>query len=141
MFTVIWNPLGFRVIDKLPTVAKMDSGYFTTNILGPLEQKVFPTGRNPDAKRLTIFLENRSIHMSPTTEEYIRQHNMIRLQHPPYSPDSASSDFFLFPTIKEKPKDLQVADEDNLFYRLQDISNSISGKNSINSLAHRSTGS
>jgi hypothetical protein len=28
-----------------------------------------------------------------------------------------------------------------LFYRLQDISNSISGKNSINSLAHRSTGS
>jgi hypothetical protein len=37
MFTMMWTPLGFHIVDKLPTGAKMDSGYFTTNILGPLE--------------------------------------------------------------------------------------------------------
>jgi histone-lysine N-methyltransferase SETMAR len=98
---------------------------FTTNVLGPLEQKLFPTGGNPHAKRLTIHLDNSSIHTSRTTEEYIRQHNMIRLQHPPYSPDLARSDFDLFPTIKEKPKDIQMADDENLSYRLHELFNSI----------------
>jgi CRISPR/Cas system endoribonuclease Cas6 (RAMP superfamily) len=53
---------------------------------------------------------------------------MIRIQHPPYSPDLAFNEFYLFPTIKEKPKDIQMADEENLFYRLQEILNSVSGK-------------
>jgi hypothetical protein len=118
MFPVIWNSLAFHVIDKLWTGAKMESDYFTPNILGPLEQKVFPTGRNPHAKRLTIHLHHCSIHTSRTTEECIRQNNMIRLQHPPYSPDLRPSDFYLFQTIKEKPKDIQMADEEDLFYPL-----------------------
>jgi hypothetical protein len=58
MFTVLWNPLGFHVIDKLPTGARMNSEDFTTNILAPLEQKIFPSGRKPHAKRLTIHLDN-----------------------------------------------------------------------------------
>jgi histone-lysine N-methyltransferase SETMAR len=106
----------------------MDSDYFTTNILGPLKQKVFPTGRHPQAKRLTIHLDNCSIHTGRTTEEYIRHQNMIRLQHPPYSPDLAPNDFDLFPTIKEKLKGIQMVDEEDLFFRLQEILNSISRK-------------
>jgi hypothetical protein len=106
----------------------MDSGYFTTNVIGPLEQKVSPTGRNPHAKRLTIQLDNCSIHASRTTDGYIRQGNMIRLQHLPYSPDLAPSDFYLFLRIKEKLKDIQMADEEDLFSRLQEILNSISRK-------------
>jgi hypothetical protein len=106
----------------------MDSDYFTATILGPLEQTVFPTGRNPHAKRLTIHSDNRLIHTNRTTEEYITQDHMIRVQHPPCSPDLAPSDCFLFPTIKEKLKDIHMVDEEDLFCRLQDILNSISGK-------------
>jgi hypothetical protein len=122
MFTVIWNPLGFHVTNKLLTGAKMDSDYFTPNTLGIVEQKVFPTGGNPHAKRLTMHLDNCSIQTSRTTEKYIRQHNMIRLQHPLYSLDLASIYFYLFPTIKEKLKDIQMVGEEDLFYRLQEIS-------------------
>jgi hypothetical protein len=125
MFTVIWNSFGFHVIDKLRTGGKMESDYFTTNILGPLEQKVLPTGPNPQARRLTIHLENCSIHTSRITEKYIKQHDMIRLQHPPYSLDLAPSDFYLLPTIKEKLKDIQMVDEEDLFHRLQEILNNI----------------
>jgi hypothetical protein len=106
----------------------MDSDYFATNIIGTVEQKVFPTGGNPHAKRSTIHLDNCSIQTSRTTEECIRQDNMIRLQHPLSSLDLAPSDFYLFPTIKEKPKDIQMVDEEDLFYRLQQILNSISRK-------------
>jgi hypothetical protein len=53
---------------------------------------------------------------------------MIRLQHPPYSPDLSPSQFYLFPTINEKPKDIQMVDEEDLLCRLQQILNSVSGK-------------
>jgi hypothetical protein len=58
MFTVIWNPLGFQAVDKLLTGTKINSDYFITNIFEPLEQKIFPNGRKPHAKRLTVPLDN-----------------------------------------------------------------------------------
>jgi hypothetical protein len=53
------------------------------------------------------------------------EHNMIRLKHPPDSPDLAPSDFYLFLTIKEKPTDIQMVDEKDLFYRLRELLNRI----------------
>jgi hypothetical protein len=45
MFTIMWNPLGFHVIDKLPDSVTMNAIYFTENIMGPLEGKIFSDGR------------------------------------------------------------------------------------------------
>jgi hypothetical protein len=33
MFTIIWNPTGFYVVDRVPNDAKMNSDYFVTSIL------------------------------------------------------------------------------------------------------------
>jgi histone-lysine N-methyltransferase SETMAR len=93
IFTVIWNPLGFQVVDKLPTGTKMNGDYFVTNILEPLEQKIVPNERKPHARRLTVHLDNCSIHTSGASEVLMTEHNMIRLKHPPYSPDLAPIDF------------------------------------------------
>jgi hypothetical protein len=46
---------------------------------------------------------------------------MRRMPQPPYSPDRVSSDFYLFPTVKEKLERTQVADEDQFFESLQAI--------------------
>jgi hypothetical protein len=106
MFIVIGNPLGFHVIDQLPTCAKINSDYFTTNIVVPLEQKIFPDGRKLNIKRLTIRLDSCSIHTSRATEIYATEHNVIRLKHSPYSPDLAPSDFDFFPITKERLTDI-----------------------------------
>jgi hypothetical protein len=45
MLTNVWNPVGFRVIGKLSDDFTMKANYFTENILGPLEAKIFPDGR------------------------------------------------------------------------------------------------
>jgi hypothetical protein len=42
--------------------------------------------------------------------------------HPPYSYDLMSSDFELFPIVKEKFERIQLADEDQFFESLEDIS-------------------
>jgi hypothetical protein len=52
-------------------------------------------------------------------------HNMVRLQHPLYSLDLAPSDFYLFPIVKEKLNDIEMVDEECLFYRLQELLNDI----------------
>jgi hypothetical protein len=46
---------------------------------------------------------------------------MRRMPQPPYSSDLAPSDFYLFPTVKEKLERTQVADEDHFFESLQAI--------------------
>jgi hypothetical protein len=43
------------------------------------------------------------------------------MPHLPYVPDLATSDFDLFPTVKEKLERTQVADEDQFFESLQAI--------------------
>jgi hypothetical protein len=125
VFTVTWNALGFQVVDKLPTGIKMNSDYFITNILDPLEQKIFPNGRKPYAKRLTVHLGNCSIHTSWVGEVFIAEQNMIWFKHPPDSPDLAPSDFYLFPIIKERLADIQIVDEKDLFDRLRALLNEI----------------
>jgi hypothetical protein len=42
MFTIIWNPTGFYVVDILLNDIKMKSDYFVTNIFISLEQMIFP---------------------------------------------------------------------------------------------------
>jgi histone-lysine N-methyltransferase SETMAR len=90
----------------------MNNVYFVTNILTPLEKAIFPQGRAPHQKRLVIHRDNCSVHTSRASIDWLEEHGMPRMPQPPYSPDLASSDFYFFPTIEEKLKRTQVADED-----------------------------
>ena len=44
------------------------------------------------------------VHRAVTTNEFLAKHNFLLLQHPPYSPDLAPCDFFLFPELKKTLK-------------------------------------
>jgi histone-lysine N-methyltransferase SETMAR len=120
MFTVIWSTLGFHVMNKLPTGVRMNSEYTLTHILAQYEEKLFPEGRTAHAKRLTVHMDNCSIHTSGATEDYIKQNNMMRLRHPPYSPDLALSGFYLFPGVKKTEKSSDGR-RSYLFHRLPEL--------------------
>jgi hypothetical protein len=62
---------------------------------------------------------------SGESEGFRDEHNMIQLKHPPYSPVLTPSDFYLFPTSKERLTDVQMIDEEDLFYRLRELLNEI----------------
>jgi hypothetical protein len=63
MFREMWNSLGFHVVEQLPIGAKMNSDYFTTKRLAPLEQQMFPARRRPHPKRLTFHLDHCAMQM------------------------------------------------------------------------------
>jgi hypothetical protein len=45
-------------------------------------------------------LENRRVHFSKATEQFIPESHIGRVPHPPYSLDLAPSDFWLFGHVK-----------------------------------------
>jgi transposase len=98
---------------------------FTINILARLQEKIFPRGRTAHAKRWIIHMESCSSHTSRATEDYVKRNIIMRLRHPPYSPDLALNDFYLFLSMKEKLTNIRMVDEDNFFHRVQDFLNEI----------------
>jgi hypothetical protein len=81
----------------------------------PLEQAIFSQGRAPHEKRLVVNLDNCSFHTSRVSTDWLKEHSILRMPHSLYSPDLASSDFYLFPTVKEKLERIQLADKDQFF--------------------------
>jgi len=48
--------------------------------------------------------DNAPAHRAVTTNEFLAKHNILLLPQPPYSPELALCDFFLFPQLKKKMK-------------------------------------
>jgi transposase len=48
--------------------------------------------------------DNDPVHRAITTNEFLSKHNISSLPQPPYSPDLAPCDFFLFPQLKKTMK-------------------------------------
>jgi histone-lysine N-methyltransferase SETMAR len=114
MLSVIWGIGGFHVIDLMTTQCSFNSEYFVNHVMVPLIDEIFPNGRNPHAPRLHVHLDNCRVHFSKATEQFFIQNHLLHVPHPPYSPDLAPSDFWLFGHLKtslvsqtfESPEDL-----------------------------------
>jgi hypothetical protein len=87
MFTIMWNPSGFYIVDRLPNDTKMNNDYFVINIFIPSEQVIFPRGRAPHQKRLMVHLDNCSVHTSRVSRDWLEEHDMRRMSDLPYSRD------------------------------------------------------
>jgi hypothetical protein len=53
---------------------------------------------------------------------------MVSMPHPPYSPDMAPRDFYLFSIVKERFEHSGITDEDQSFEELHTILRSIPGE-------------
>jgi transposase len=53
---------------------------------------------------LNFVRDNAPSHTSVLTQQFLAKNKMVVIPHPPYSPDLAPCDFFLFPKMKLKLK-------------------------------------
>jgi hypothetical protein len=93
MFTIMWNPHWFHVIDRLPIGAKINSTYYATKILQPLYQAFVPHVRNPHGKWLFVRIDNCPVHRSVATESLMKTRDMVSMPHLRYLPNLAPNDF------------------------------------------------
>jgi hypothetical protein len=82
MFSIIWNPSDFYIVDRLLNHTKMNSAYFVTNIFIPLEQTIFSRGRASHEKRFVVHLDNCSVHTSRVSTDWLEENSILRMPHP-----------------------------------------------------------
>ena len=101
MVVIVWNIDGFHVVTNVPKGQTYDSDFAST-ILNMLDKKVGMPMFRLDGKML--HWDNSRPHKSLQTQQTISNVRITQLPHPPYSPDIAPSDFFLFGYLKKQLK-------------------------------------
>lgn len=125
MLTIIWGVWGFYIVDYLIPGNSYNSSYFKENIFDPLVEKKGEIWPNSSGKKIWLHLDNCRVHNSKLMTQEIEQSPFKRAPHPPYSPDLAPSDFYLFGKIKKQLEGLKFNSKEELFEKLIEILNKI----------------
>ena len=81
------------------------------NILGSLMRSVWEKRRELwETRPRMLHHDNAPAHNALTIREFLAKNNIAVLEQPPYSPDLAPCDFFLFPKLKEVIKETRFQD-------------------------------
>ena len=72
--------------------------------------------------------DNAPAHSAILVRQFLAQHGVLVIDHPPYSPDLAPADFFLFPRLKNALKGARFDDVDDIQKTVTTILRTISSK-------------
>jgi histone-lysine N-methyltransferase SETMAR len=112
-------------VEFLPMGQKYSSQFFTETVLPNTEKK--PAERRPKLRTTTAHLhvDNAKPHTSKMSIEKIEELGFILVLHPPYSPDPAPSDFFLFGYLKQHLEGKHFTRKDQVIAAVKEVVNKI----------------
>lgn len=100
MASVFWDAHGVLLIDYLETGRTINSEYYC-NLLHQLDAKIREKRPGLAKKKIIYLQDNAPAHKSVLTMAKFNELKYELLEHPPYSPDLAPSDYYLFRNLKE----------------------------------------
>ena len=123
MVTIFWNPHGAHVVDALEPGQSFNAEYFINKILIPITNLPDVYKAERQKQRFIVHMDNAPVHKARVTQKFIESSSIYMPRHPPYSPDIAPSDFYLFGKLKgmlrgkafETTKDLVEWIEDAIY--------------------------
>jgi len=124
MLTIVWNPDGFHVINVLPKGQKFNASYYVENILERVSQFAQASGGNR-GQAFIVHADNARPHTARISQEFLQSSGLRGAPHPPYSPDLAPSDFFLFGYVKNLLQGQSFATAADLLAAVQVVLGSI----------------
>ena len=123
MISVFWSSSGMHIIRMLPPGEKFIKSYFIDEVMVPLMEALSQKKGMKKKKRIFFHFDDASPHSIDRT---LSEMGYNRLPHPPYSPDLAPSDFFLFGYLKNLIEGKEFETPDQLFQEVSKILRSIS---------------
>ena len=109
MLSVFWDSKGIVLLDFLEKKRTMNSDYYC-NLLESAQTR----RRKPRNSPLWLLHDNAPIHTSQKTVDTLNKAGFEIIAHPPYSPDMAPSDFYLFQHLKKHLRGRKFEDADEL---------------------------
>jgi len=107
MITVFWDVKGLLKVDFTDGVINFDYYIDLINEVRSLQRKQ----SNHD---LYLLHNNAPVHKPNRTQEEIARLCFVQMEHPPYSPDLAPSDFWLFNNLKKHLRGRKFNSKDDL---------------------------
>ena len=106
MATVFWDAKGILLVDFLENKRTINADYYT-RVLRKLAKIIAEKRPGKLHRRVLFHHDNAPAHGARKTQAVLCEFRWEIIQHPPYSPDLAPSDFFLFPNLKKSLKGIQ----------------------------------
>jgi hypothetical protein len=112
MVSAYFSSCGFVSVEFLPMGQKYNSQFFTETVLPCTEKKFVECRPKLRTTAAHIHVDNAKRHTSKMSIERIEELCFILVPQPPYSPDLALCDFFLFGYLKQHLEGNHLARED-----------------------------
>ena len=102
MFSVFFKSTGVIHIVYAYSGEKIDNNYYIENCLKPVVKALKIDRAQCGAKNMKILHDNARPHVHKNVDNFLKENSIIKIQHPPYSPDLAPCDFWLFDMLKRE---------------------------------------
>ena len=113
MATVFWDSKGVILINHKPASTSITGEYYA-NVIKQLRIAIKEKRRVKLAASVLLLHDNAPVHKSRVAQAPIRECKFEQLNHPPYSPDLAPSDYYLFRNLKSHLHGTRFRDNDEL---------------------------
>lgn len=100
MSVVFFRTTGPLLIHALPSEATINAVYYHDQCLKSLVKKLCEQRPASTTNGIKLHHDNASPQMNSIVFDYLQRERINVMLHPPYSPDLAPSDYWLFGTLK-----------------------------------------
>ena len=115
MLSIFWDSKGPLLLDYLPKNTTVTGAYYANlQVMTRLRDSIKANKRGMLKKIPLLLHDNAPSHKSHIAQEAIRNCGFKQAEHPPYCPDLAPSDFYLFPIAKQALRGKSFDEEDAL---------------------------
>ena len=97
-----FNSSGLVALEILPEKTTVTSKYYTEVVLPKVEDSICEQRPTIKTSKTLLLHDNAVPHKAKLITTYLNERGISVLEHPPYSPDLAPCDFWLFPILKNR---------------------------------------
>jgi histone-lysine N-methyltransferase SETMAR len=121
MVSAYFTPCGFVSVEFLRLRQKHNSQFFTETVLPSIEKKLAECHPKLRTTAARLHVDNAKSHTSKMSIEEIEELGFILMPQPPYSPNVAPCDFFLFDYLKQHLEGKHCTREDQVIAAVREI--------------------
>lgn len=111
MMTVFWDAKGVLLVDFFEQDHRMGMrGPYYAELIEKLAKSLPQKRRGMRTKNPLLLIDNAPVHKNAVVSKVLEKSGLKLIEHPPYSPDLAPSDFFLFKIFKNWSREQVFSD-------------------------------
>lgn len=113
MATVFWDSKGILLIEYMKKGETINAACYASTLC-ILKEAIKEKRRGKLTAGVLLLHDNAPVHTARIAKAAVRDCGFEEINHPPYSPDLAPSDYFLFPNLKKDLRGKRFSDDEEL---------------------------